>query len=533
MQGKSVTLLGGLGLGFLLPFIVVVVMLFATMGSAGAEEACDTSETTGKAFGWPTDEHEPALGYLPLGTARHTGLDYRVSKGSTVRAAEEGEVVSTDGDWIKIRHGEGLETWYQFFESKSVRVGDKVGRGTEIGKSGSGTEDGPGLDGEHLHFEMRVRKDDDGDLEPEDPTDQIGEEASESASAGCSCEGALVGSNNQQKAFNYFASNGYSKEQAAGIVGNMIHESSVEPARLQNTAPGTVTKAKAAIDSPLGWGIVQWTPAGKMIRPSLAATNDDEKKVESLEWQLEFLKKQLAGEGPLPEADAGTKLRATKTVEDAAVAFGRWFERFAGSEDLSNPRYIQRKTAARALLEIFGGGEGGAGGGGCGAGNGDIVQTALGLAWDTPGHGKNRSDARPSYQEAMPKYNGATDIDPYSDCGVFVATVMVMSGVDKDYQRRSTGEQLKYVRASSKYETFDNITDVDQLRPGDILVKGSEGGEVGHTYLYTGNYKGGDGKTYNAASASLHGHVPEATNVYFDGFTVARIKQSGGGEQDG
>ena len=41
-------------------------------------------------------------------------------------------------------------------------------------------------------------------------------------------DGNLTGSNNQQKAFNFFVQNGYTKEQAAGIVGNMIAESGVE-----------------------------------------------------------------------------------------------------------------------------------------------------------------------------------------------------------------------------------------------------------------------------------------------------------------
>jgi hypothetical protein len=154
---------------------------------------------------------------------------------------------------------------------------------------------------------------------------------------------------------------------------------------------------------------------------------------------------------------------------------------------------------------------------------GDVVSTALALAWDTSGHGRSLGDAKPEYQAAMPKFNGATAIDPYSDCGVFVATVMAMSGVDKDYLRRGAGSQRQYVRGSPKYEVFENLDNVSQLQPGDIFV------HDGHTFIYTGNYQGGDGKTYNAASASLHDHVPEATTVLFSDsrghYTVARIKR--------
>ena len=371
--------------------------------------------------------------------------------------------------------------------------------------------------------------------------------------------GPLAGSNNQQKAYNYFAANGYSKEQAAGIVGNMIHESSVEPMLKEGDLSGTRTAASevdrpgSADDWTHGWGIVQWTPASKVITASRRLGITDG-QIESLEYQLDFLKRQLAGESPVPEAKAGQELKAARSPEQAAVAFGRWYERFQGSENPNHERYAQRKTAARQVFTTFGadarvpvaaalgvgaragggaaapgpavhraGARGGAGPGGCGVVEGDVVSTALALAWDTSGHGRSLGDAKPEYQAAMPKFNGATAIDPYSDCGVFVATVMAMSGVDKDYLRRGAGSQRQYVRGSPKYEVFENLDNVSQLQPGDIFV------HDGHTFIYTGNYQGGDGKTYNAASASLHDHVPEATTVLFSDsrghYTVARIKR--------
>jgi hypothetical protein len=137
--------------------------------------------------------------------------------------------------------------------------------------------------------------------------------------------------------------------------------------------------------------------------------------------------------------------------------------------------------------------------------------------------GVAKGDAKPEYQNAMPKYNGATAYTPYTDCGVFVATVMVMSGVDKEYFRRGTPSQRDYVRGSPKYQVFDNLNSVSELQPGDIFVNNS------HTFIYTGNYKGGDGRTYNSVSASLGSRVPQASNAYFvlngDHFSVARIKK--------
>jgi hypothetical protein len=141
-------------------------------------------------------------------------------------------------------------------------------------------------------------------------------------------------------------------------------------------------------------------------------------------------------------------------------------------------------------------------------------------SWDTPGHGHN---PKPVYPPAEQKYNGSKGYDELTDCGVFVATVMVMSGVDKDYVRRLTTDQRAYVRSSPKYEVFEDLTNEGQLKPGDIFV------HDGHTFIYTGPYKGGDGRTYNAASASLGDHVPEASHVYFSDsrghYTVARIKK--------
>ncbi|MEJ1107192.1 MULTISPECIES: phage tail tip lysozyme [unclassified Kribbella] len=525
-DSKALPIAGGVMLVLFLPLLIVLALIAG--GLAGLETAaadCTPTQTEGKAFAWPTDRHEVDQGWSEgggRGQSPHHGIDFEIEAGKNVYAAEDGEVVSTSDNQVRIKHDAGVETRYKYFQDIKVNVGQQVKRGQQIGTVGSGNEATPGLSGDHLHFELWIEKEDGKPLEAVDPkNDSFGEDTEETGSGSCGCSD-LVGSNNQQKAFNYFVSNGYSKEQSAGIVGNMIHESGVEPGRLQNTPPGKVTNPSDAVDSSLGWGIVQWTPAGKMIRPSREAGVDDA-VIGSLEYQLEFLKKQLAGETAIPEKNAGDMVKGTTSAADAAVAFGRYYERFAGSEDLSNPRYTQRKTAATEVLSTFGGGATTDGtGGGCGAGNGDIVKTALQLAWDTPNHG---FDPKPGYREAQKEYNGSTGYNELTDCGVFVATVMVMSGVDKDYARRGTTIQREYVRNSSKYQVFENLTNEGQLKPGDIFV------HSGHTFIYTGNYKGGDGKTYNAASASLNGHVPEATHVYFSDsrghYTVARIRQSG------
>ena len=369
----------------------------------------------------------------------------------------------------------------------------------------------------------------------------VGSDSCDDASSQtCRCGGSLSGSNNQQKAFNYFISNGYSEEQSAGIVGNLIDESSVEPMRKQNTLPGAKTLA-AEVDGPGtasdysgGWGIVQWTPASKMITASRNAGAKDE-QIETIEYQLDFLKVQLTGKGPVPEGEAGGMVRAARSVENAAVAFARYYERFDGSENSNHPRYAKSKASAKEVLANFGdaaitlGAAVMPGVGGCAdVGNGSIVETAFGLAWRDRGHGQEKEDATSAYQKAMPEFNGSAGTWPFSDCGVYVATVMVMSGVDKEYVRRITSNQRAYVRGSAKYQTFENLSNISQLQPGDIFVHNH------HTYFYVGSFKGTDGKTWNALSASLgssagNGRVPQPSIVQFADdngqYTVARIKK--------
>ncbi|GAA1591712.1 phage tail tip lysozyme [Kribbella karoonensis] len=540
MEGakKLVPLVGGL---LLLPFalgVVIVMLLSSLMGMDTQAAACAMSPANSGAdqatFAWPTDKHEISQdwGVDPNAGTSHSGMDFDVSEGSKVYAAANGTVVSTSNNEIVIKHEQEVQTHYRYIKDFLVHAGDTVKRGQQIATSGSGNEDPPGLSGEHLHFEVWIDKESNGHLVNTQMKDNpfVVQDSGDSGGS-CSCPtSSLTGNNNVQMVFNYFVANGYSKEQAAGVIGNMQTESYVEPTMLQGGKPGDVTHVADALkQSNLGWGIVQWTPSTKMINPSRASGADD-KTIESLQFQLDFLRDQLLGKGPDPRKDGGDRLKAAKTVKDATIAFGQGFEGFGGNENLDSDNWRKRIADAQSAFGQYAGiapAQGAAddtGGGGCGAaaGNGDIVKTALSLAWDTPGHG---FDAKPAYPPAEKKYNGSTGEDELTDCGVFVATVMVMSGADPDYARRGTSIQIPYVRNSPKYEVFDNLTNEGQLKPGDIFLID------GHTYLYTGPYKGGDGKTYNAASASLHGHTPEASHVYFDDYRghymVARLKKSG------
>jgi murein DD-endopeptidase MepM/ murein hydrolase activator NlpD len=90
-------------------------------------------------------------------TQVHYGYDLASTKQSPVPAANKGVVAFTGpltiyGNTVVLDHGLGLQTLYAHLSSIEVKVGDKVDKGTELGRSGS---TGLAL-GDHLHYEMLV-----------------------------------------------------------------------------------------------------------------------------------------------------------------------------------------------------------------------------------------------------------------------------------------------------------------------------------------------------------------------------------------
>ncbi len=95
----------------------------------------------------------------PRGDRFHTGVDYPVAAGTTIRAAGRGCVSSAGwtsggyGKLVVISHRLGVTSWYAHLSAATVRAGDCVVAGTPIGRAGStGHSTGP-----HLHFELRLR----------------------------------------------------------------------------------------------------------------------------------------------------------------------------------------------------------------------------------------------------------------------------------------------------------------------------------------------------------------------------------------
>ncbi|WP_329175910.1 M23 family metallopeptidase [Streptomyces sp. NBC_01477] len=112
--------------------------------------------------GWETPAAHYVLGagYHQVGkhwVNTHSGQDFVVPTGTSVRAAHTGTVVTAGwggayGNNIVIKHGSQLYTQYGHLSHIGVHVGQQVITGQEIGKSGStGNSTGP-----HLHFEVRT-----------------------------------------------------------------------------------------------------------------------------------------------------------------------------------------------------------------------------------------------------------------------------------------------------------------------------------------------------------------------------------------
>ena len=113
----------------------------------------DVSEFRMPVDGKVTSEY----GYRPRFRRMHRGVDLSLCTGDTVRAAFSGivRIVSYEkggyGNYVVIRHDNGVETVYGHFSKHLVKREQIVSAGHPIGLGGStGRSTGP-----HLHFEIR------------------------------------------------------------------------------------------------------------------------------------------------------------------------------------------------------------------------------------------------------------------------------------------------------------------------------------------------------------------------------------------
>jgi len=117
---------------------------------------------TGKRVPWPvvgpiSSPFGPRINPIFNTPEFHTGLDIAVGYGTPILATEAGQVIFAGvmqgyGNVLIVDHGGALATLYAHMASVSVRQGQRVARGQQIGLVGcTGLCTGP-----HLHFETRV-----------------------------------------------------------------------------------------------------------------------------------------------------------------------------------------------------------------------------------------------------------------------------------------------------------------------------------------------------------------------------------------
>ncbi len=94
------------------------------------------------------------FGWRPGGT--HRGIDFGVPTGTPVYATASGTVITVGyesdgcGNYIEVQHGTRYKTQYCHLSKQTVKRGDKISAGCQIGLSGnSGRSSGP-----HLHYRI-------------------------------------------------------------------------------------------------------------------------------------------------------------------------------------------------------------------------------------------------------------------------------------------------------------------------------------------------------------------------------------------
>lgn len=97
----------------------------------------------------------------------HTGIDFPVASGTSVKAVASGTVVTAGwggayGNEVVIKHADGHYSQYGHMSSLSVSAGQTVTAGQQVGLSGAtGNATGP-----HLHFEVRTGPAYGSDIDP-------------------------------------------------------------------------------------------------------------------------------------------------------------------------------------------------------------------------------------------------------------------------------------------------------------------------------------------------------------------------------
>ncbi|WP_297742961.1 phage tail tip lysozyme [uncultured Tessaracoccus sp.] len=140
-----------------------------------------------------------------------------------------------------------------------------------------------------------------------------------------SAPGMAQAADNNKVAFDYFVNKGLTKEQAAGVLGNLMQESGspINPRATQSPGPGR--------------GIAQWSVGERWATLQRFAANQG-RDPWSLNLQLDFIWHEFQ----TTESYAYRHLKGTRTVVDATLSFSSKFERCGTCHNQTRIAYAQR-----------------------------------------------------------------------------------------------------------------------------------------------------------------------------------------------
>lgn len=335
-----------------------------------------------------------------------------------------------------------------------------------------------------------------------------------------------------------------SREQASGIMGNLMEESyGANPKAIQgdNSLRQWETTDNNTV---LGWGnvggkaigIIQWDRGRRINLVNFAISEGTQ--WHDLTTQLKFLKSEMDAGYERDQLNNGGFNEPGKSVADYARIWNIHFERSgaAGTPAGDNPRI----ASAEAFASAYTGGSYGGGlstscvgglysGGGIDASN--LVQLAIQSAWPnrSPALGRcagltncGQHFATDGYKQAKIAAESATSKDPIAgllaSCDRFVATMYRATGQDSNFPWGDTSIQGNYMRNSPNWEQIS----CQERQPGDVLWR------KGHIMLYLGNVNGRDSigsASYMERTGSLSGVSCSGDNFVGDGDTAIGFRK--------
>ncbi len=287
--------------------------------------------------------------------------------------------------------------------------------------------------------------------------------------------------------------------QAAAVMGNMYGESGFNPTADEEPAGP-------------GYGLVQWSsPGRKAGLIAYAAAQGKPKSDISAQVGYVLQEYNSSYKASLTTTDFGTGTDVSAATKSWMLIYEAPLMSPANDPAALNSKRIPAAIKIYGFYSNLSGSTSTASTTNCSTADGvvagKVVDTALNLALSSPqanhtytvsnevGVASGQSDARDTYQTAKPKYNPSV---AWSDCGGFIATVMIASGADTSYPPVNVTTQIAYVTSHpDKYLIIPKPTSAD-LQPGDILLSD----QLGHTMMYTGQAK------YPFVDASLTQRIP-------------------------